>query len=73
MQVRPEKSSCFKIQLKDKTFFAALAETCRLEELRVGNQFGNLFDGLNTAIYAHIRRNVPWQFEPLAAPNPSEK
>jgi hypothetical protein len=44
-----------------------------LEELRVGSQFGNSFDGLNAAIYARIRLNVPWQFEPLAAQNPSEK
>ena len=27
LQVKPETSSCFKIQLKDKTFFTALAET----------------------------------------------
>jgi hypothetical protein len=38
-----------------------------LEELHIGNQFGNSFDGLNAAIYARIDFNVPWQFEPLAA------
>jgi hypothetical protein len=28
---------------------------------------GDLFDDLKTAVYAFIRVNVPWQFEPLAA------
>jgi hypothetical protein len=51
----------------------ALVETYRLEELHVGSQFGDLFDGLNAAIYAHIDFNVPWQFEPLAAHGAAEE
>jgi len=44
-----------------------------LEELYVGNQFCNLFNELNAAIYARIRFNVPWQFEPLAAEGANEE
>jgi hypothetical protein len=37
------------------------------KKFRIVIQLGDLFEDLKTAIYAHIRLNVPWQFEPLAA------
>ena len=58
---------------KNKTYFTALAEAYRLEELHVGNQFGSFFNELNAAIHAHIRFNVPWQFERFAAEGANEE